>query len=414
MTPSRPHTIGLSRNASYWSRWRFVACLGCVACVWFVASECQAADPPTESSTKSSADASPTSVRRLIEQLGDERFDHREQATAALLQIGLGARSELERATRHVDREVRFRAERILLIVRKIDLEQRLEEFIEEAGKPGDYGLPAWPIVQRELGDTREIRRLYSQMVRSEPELLTALERGKQAVLELFPARVQEIQQAQQFGAATVSVGTIATILFAANTANAEANPQAAQSVYGLCYQPALRAAVSGGEFSDVLRKLLAIWIQRGDDVLAYQGMQLATQFDMKEGLVPALKLLKNANTQAQLRQYAILFVAKLGDPAHLELLEKMLDDPSPCGTWQVNNLNISTQLRDIALVAVLILHKKDPKQFGFERLQISNPYGFSPMTAGFENEEKRTKTFEKWRAFRTTLKDQAPAPKDD
>ena len=389
--------------------------IGCLSCGGWLPTGSQADEASTadEATGRAASRDKTLPVRQLIEQLGDERFEAREQATAALLERGLAARGELERATRHLDREVRFRAERILLIVRKIDLEQRLEEFIEEAGKPGEYGLPAWPLVQKELGDTRDIRRLYAQMVRAEPEMLSALERGKQSVLELFPARVQEIQQTQQFGAATISVGTIATILFAANTAHAETNPPAAQSVYGMCYQPALRAALMGGENSEVLRKLLGVWIQRGDDVLAYQGMQLATQFEMKEGLVPALKLLKNANTQAQLRQYAVLFVAKLGEPSHIELLEKMLDDPSPCGTWQVANVNISTQLRDVALAAVLILHKKDPKQFGFERLQMSNPYGFAPMTAGFESEEKRAKTFDKWRAFRATVREPAPAPKD-
>lgn len=351
---------------------------------------------------------------RLVEQLGDDRFDIREQATTSLLKMGLSARAELEQATRHLDREVRYRAERILLIVRKIDLEQRLDAFIEEVGKPGDYDLPAWPLVKKELGDKKETRRLFALMVRSEPELLSALERGKQPVFELLPMRVQEIQVAQQFGTSGPTVGTLAASLLAANITNAESNPQVAQMVYSLCYQQSLRASLTSGEYAEIMRTLLGNWIQRGDDILAYQGVQIAIQYDMKEGLVPAVKCLKNANMQAQLRQYAILFVAKMGDESHRELLEKLLEDKSPCGTWQLNNVNLSTQLRDVALVTLITLEKKDPKQFGFLHLQPSSPYIFAPMSAGFESEEKRTKAFEKWREFRATQTNKPPAPKNE
>src|SRR5262245_38530451 len=77
----------------------------------------------------------PAQIDALVRDLGSERFAAREAASDRLARIGLPAFSALEEASRHSDREIRFRAERILTLIRKNDLERRLAAFAAGTGK---------------------------------------------------------------------------------------------------------------------------------------------------------------------------------------------------------------------------------------------------------------------------------------
>lgn len=352
-------------------------------------------------------------AKRLVERLGDEQFAVREQATHDLLRMGVPAHSSLEAGTRHLDREVRYRCQRILILVRQVDLENRLQAFLKDAGSGRSYDFPAWEAFRKEYGDTRESRQTFVEMQRSEPELLAALTRGSRPALEALASRSQEVQQNTQTHAQEVPLGTIAAMLFVAAEAKAETNQQASQNIFNFCYQAAFRNSIQGAPIKEVLRKMLGAWIRRGDEFQGYQGIMLAMQYDIKDGLVPAERLLKSANMQAQMKQYAVVAFAKMGDQTHLPLLETLLTDDKSCGTWQVNNVNITTQLRDVALASLVHMTRQEHKAYGFERLQLTQPYVFNPITAGFETAEKRNQALEKWRAYRARTKDPTTPPKD-
>src|SRR5262245_45610322 len=83
----------------------------------FLVRPCRAELPPA------AAGASPEQIATLIQELGSDRFSTRESASDRLARIGLPAFTALEEASHHADREIRFRAERILTLIRKHDLE---------------------------------------------------------------------------------------------------------------------------------------------------------------------------------------------------------------------------------------------------------------------------------------------------
>src|SRR5687768_15613018 len=58
-------------------------------------------------------------VKALIGQLGDARFSVRKSAGEKLARIGLPAYQALEDATRDGDREIRYRAEKVLSVIRQ-------------------------------------------------------------------------------------------------------------------------------------------------------------------------------------------------------------------------------------------------------------------------------------------------------
>lgn len=342
---------------------------------------------------------------KLVEQLGDEQFSLREQATEKLLRLGLPSLKAIEQGSRHVDREIRYRCERILILVRQLEFEKRLDAFLNDAGSGGDFEFPGWDTYRKSYGDSREHRLLFVEMHKAEPELMASLAKGKAKVVETITARGTEIQQTLQAFGQEVPLGTVAAMLFVGLAGEADSNQQAANLVYNFCYQQSFRNAVTGGKNKDVLRKMLGTWVQKGDEWVGYQGMMMALQYDMPEGLVPAEKMLKNDNTQPHMRQYAIVSVAKLGNEGHQVLLEKMLQDQRVCGTWQINNVNINTQVRDVALAALVHMNKQDYKQYGFDRIQMTQPYIFNPHTAGFEKDDKRTAAFKKWDEFKAAQK---------
>ena len=55
-----------------------------------------------------------------------------------------------------------------------------------------------------------------------------------------------------------------------------------------------------------------------------------------------------------------------------------------------------------MALAAILILKKQDPKQFGFDRIKMNESSLFIFGTIGFENEDKRKQAFAKYQEFKT------------
>jgi hypothetical protein len=168
-----------------------------------------------------------------------------------------------------------------------------------------------------------------------------------------------------------------------------------------LCGQPSFVEGMNDPAKSKILRKMLSQWIQRGEGAVAQQTMFLAMRYDLKEGLIPATRILRNAGEQPFIRQTALMTVAKLGDASHAGLLESALEDATRISSHRIDNVQYETQLRDVALAAILFLKKQDPKKFGFERIQLNESNVFIFGTVGFENEDKRKQAFAKYQEFR-------------
>jgi hypothetical protein len=342
-------------------------------------------------------------IKRLVTLLGDDQFQVREQATSDLLKAGPRATAFLEDGARNLDREVRYRCQRILLLVRKMELDGRLERF-KNGTDIGEPPLPGWESLQKQLGDSPALKLLFIDMYRVESEFLEAAAKGGRQASEALNTRVGEIQTMMQMQTEP-AIGSILAVLFIAVENANENNQGTNQNIINLCYQQSFRAAITGGPHRESVRKLLGAWIRGAEDFQAYQGIMLAMQYEMKDALPPAERLLKNANIQGHMKQYALVAVAKFGDESHIPLVEGILADEKPIGTWQVNNVNINTQLRDVALASLIHMTKQDFKAYGFDRIQMTQPYLFNPITAGFADNNQRVKALDKWKTYRSQTK---------
>lgn len=359
------------------------------------------------------ATAAEVEAYRQVERLGDERFAAREMATQALMKMGVVAHSALLAGSRHVDREVRYRCERILILARQAELENRIRAFLNDAGTGHPYDFPSWDIFQKNFGDSRESRQTFADMQRAEPDLLAKLADGNRPGFEALNNRCSEVQQQMQAHSQELGIGTVTALLFLAVETRADTQQQTSSTIYNFCYQGSFRNSINGGANRDILKRLLGQWIRRGRDFQAYQGIMLSLQYDLKEGIEPARELINNPNMQAQMKQYAVLAIAKLGDRSHMGLIEPLLTDDKSCGIRQMNNVNINTQIRDVALAGLVHMTGQEFKTYGFDRISMNALYLFDPLSTGFESTEKRDQAFEKWRAFRAREKEQAAAPKN-
>lgn len=341
-----------------------------------------------------------TKAALLVEQLGAEEFALRERATTRLIELGLAAKNAVEAGKTHPDREIRFRCERILQIVGEMDFQRRLTAF--QAGRSDGLDLPAWRRFRELYGDDGETRNLFAQMQQAEAELLQALENGPQGVARVAEARTIHLQQSQRRAGEATSLGSIAALLFAAVGDNVNLGLQTSYHLVNFCNQASFVEGMNDPAKSKVLRKMLSQWIPRSTGTVAQQCMFLAIRYDLKEGLIPATRILQNVGEQPFIRQTAIMTVAKLGDATHAHLLETALEDATRLGSHRSDNVQYETQLRDVALAALLILKQQDPKQFGFDRIKMSESSVFNFGTIGFENEDKRKQAFAKYQELKT------------
>ncbi len=164
---------------------------------------------------------------------------------------------------------------------------------------------------------------------------------------------------------------------------------------------------------AEACRKILARWISRDvNAVFVSYNLFAANQYNLKEGLPSAIRILKAAQTTPDVNTHvqALLLIGKLGGKEHIALLEPLLNDEFLCYDSGGPANRVQTQIRDIALCTSIKLAGQDPKKFGFD-LWLDTPQFPNLHTFGFTKSEDRTAAFKKWQDWQTEHK---PAASDD
>jgi hypothetical protein len=344
-------------------------------------------------------------LEALVRQLGADSYEAREEASRQLSAHGLSALAVLKVGQEDHDVEIRTRCRRILATVLVLDFENRMKAFIADSEGKQEHKLPSWNRFRKLVGEDKVSRELFVEMLRSESNLLEAAEESPKSAGEMFAIACRELQQMVYSGQGQqpMSLGSAATLIFVGSDAQIPITEHAAMMVYQFVHQPALQQSLSGGPRVEQVRKLLGAWVGRRVGAnTAYQNMMLAMQFNLKEGLAPALDMVKSTGTHASQKAYAIVAVGKLGSKDHLPEIEKLLGDASVCAAYQVNETRISTETRDVALAVLVHLTGQNLKDYGFDRVQSNPQMLFYPYTLGFPDTPKRDAAMKKWRDWQT------------
>lgn len=358
---------------------------------------------------RASVDSQTDELDALIQALGAGGFVERQKAMQRLIEIGGPSIPALQRAMESPNREVRFRAAKVLELVKDRDFERRLQRFLR-AEDEGDQ-IPGWETLKSIAGEEGDARRILVEMHRAEPKIMRLLEVAPKTVARLVSERTHQIQRTPQNLLGKLSSANMAAILLATKLEGvtlSDLNMRYVASLmsHQLFSKELVRRDTQKGYIpvrgvrSDMFRKLVASVLLDLKGTALQIGLSVALRYDISEGLVAADRALKDNNLPCHVRQYALMLYGKFGKPSHIERLMQLLDDEAFCGTTQtVDKIKYSTQIRDVALATIILIAKADHKKFGFDRIRLSGT-SFSLNTIGFADDETRLKSKNAWLAY--------------
>lgn len=353
-------------------------------------------------------------ARELVRDLADPKFKVRENAAREIKKLGRHAKPALLEGMKSTDPEVWSRCTQLLPEVLALDLKARVEAFLADTEGKQKHELPMMERFQKFAGNEPPARKLYAEMVKSNAEFLEACELEPKKAGEKYNLRGMELfQQLNQpwsgKGARPqLNVPDLAAVLLIGadpEVGKVQANPNFAP-VSNLIWQQPFQNALRSGEQAVPFRKLFFAWAeQRNDANSISQVLSVIQGINMKEGLDFASKVMKMKDTQMWTRAQAMTCVGKMGDKDHVPAFEALFDDKTQVTVIQWNNVNITTQMNDIALAMAVHLSGQKHKEYGFDALQTQPEMLWAYHYLGFSTEEKRTAAFKKYQDWSAAQK---------
>lgn len=343
----------------------------------------------------------PARIEGLIRQLGSEDYEQREAAGRDILAIGLPAMPFVDRHSRSDDYEIRYRCERLKLALKDVDLDRRFEAFAKDEKGEADHDIPGWKVFRERFGTVDGAKALFIEMFRADKELMVRHAEKSPQLGRIVQSRVMEMQQSLQRGGATEgqTIGRAAALIYAqSDTAGVAASDPMMQNINQIALQllafgPLQQAMNKANPLREPIRAVVSRRIESVEVSEFQTAMQVAQQLDIKAILKPARKLLANkASGQPHMLPAVLSTIVRFGGQEDIPAVEPLLQDKQLLGNFQTGRgPQVQGQVGDVAMVTMLRLMKKDPKEFGFEPMQ-----GGVGELAGFADDAKRQACREK------------------
>ena len=328
--------------------------------------------------------------QQLVQQLGDARFIQRQMATEALTRRGLSAIDAVREGTEDNDPEIRFRSRAVLRVIRNLERQRLINAFVAGLEVETADELPGWTDFKAMAGESANDRALFVQMLESEWAFLDAVYQSDPTLTgSLLANRCQTVKAMQ--GRRPVTVGSIASLVFIAGRDDVDVSNQT--FLMHLLYSNSdLDRAMRAGTYRDALRQLMGAMVGKNSiDGTLVQRLNFALKYSLQDGVVPARHVLGERLGAPHDRQYAILTLAKLGDKDDELLIRSVLDDSGVVASHhRINNVRITTQVRDIALAALIHRSGAAFKDYGMPRVGLHPTNVLSQATVGFPNDAAR------------------------
>ncbi|HQU42119.1 MAG: hypothetical protein B7Z73_14695 [Planctomycetia bacterium 21-64-5] len=380
---------------------RALAVISWLSC--FATAPLFAADIRLPANAGETADAD--QIAKLVGELGANTFIVRQHAQRALVEIGLPAKAALETAVHDPDGEVRQRARQALAAIADVDFHARLGAFLADPDPDHDYGLAGWQRYRSLSGEGPAARRLFADMQRAERELLEAVANAPAQAGALLDARCQQVENGtagDPFKQSHLSLATMSALLFASGNPEVPVSAHAGGSLFSFGSQAALAQAMHSRPPSPV-RPLVAAWVGRSfevDSLTSYRNQLLAMQYNLKEAVAPALKLIQPPGGRPEWEHFAILAIAKLGGQEHVAALEPLLNDERTIDASDRGGQKSDAEIRDVALAAMLHLTGQKLSDYGFQHAKANPTLLWNATSLGFNDPAAREEALKKWRAW--------------
>ncbi len=361
----------------------------------------------------------------LVERLASPRHEDREKAQDDLAAMGRRAMPALTEAlARHVSPEVRARCQMLYPRARADALQARLAVFVADAGGKFEHDLPGWAEFRQITAGCGPAARAVFADIATTPigrELVLA-ELAPQDLGGRIALRKQEMYT-RRFASPTrpgqpqaePTVAEVLALMLAETRIPSRHIPRTSSSTLVFTMPGFVSALAGGGPQARVYRTVAGKWAASRDEALLMtQALSVATTLDIPEAADVGARMMTTAGVTPLSKAQATMAVAKVGNPKHLPALEAVFKDEGVVRTLGVVVAPVgapapaaarTVQLRDVALVAALLLTEQDPTEYGFE-VTTARPGVRYLYTVWNLPADRRAAAFEKWNEWRAANPD--------
>jgi hypothetical protein len=391
----------------------------------------------------------PPSPQQLVEQLAAKSYRQRERAAQQLLNLGTAAVPFLHNGLASTNPEQRARCEELLATLKQSPAEVELALFLYDGQIRNPKLLPGWERFAKVVGHGPNERALFASICPTINQFLQAIDKHPNEAVNLFRTRCTNLQQ-EMFRnggfngqAVAVPIDELAALLFIGGDERLNLQ-QNASYLFNFFYQEPVRkellATASGKRlfeqflrvnaanepnvlqqainlckqlnFNDTIDKVL---VPAGKDLLKRTAegkmpahsiqsvFTAAQQLNLPETKEVAVKLLGNPRLDTLSKAMALGAIGRFGDKTNVKDVLPLLADKTRLAAGSINNVNYTTEMRDVALFALIRLTDQRFNDYQFAYLKSVpnfNPEHVYPTLCGFSTDAERNAAltrFQRW-----------------
>lgn len=333
-------------------------------------------------------------ARELVQRLGNEEYREREDAERELAAMGRLARAALlDGANLNPDPEIRARCTGLLPKAISLEMKARINAFLADTESKYDHDLPGWhklrAVVRGEFKmfgwthvarpDADKIaRELFIEFMKAPGgrKLLVAVGGPPGELGQLVASRKQELYAARFGRGAPQRIPTVAevgAVLFAESQVSARLVPRSSV-ITSIVTASGFTAAVQKSDAQgQALRAVMNAWFDsRTEAVDMYSALTLANNVKNEEAAGRlAIRMISTPGLQGVYKGQALTTIVRLKLTDRIPAIEKAFADATVLSTSIriVNGKQVrqSIEVRDAALLAVLMMKGEDPGDYGFD-----------------------------------------------
>lgn len=356
---------------------------------------------------------------QLLRNLGAKEYKTRETAGHELVKMGRAVEPVLRQGMADADPEIRYRSRYLLPLALSYESERRIQAFLADTGDKAP--LPSWLRFKDVAGGGRKARELFAAIHRTEADVLEALDKNPSGAQAKISARCSDFMMSRNYSYnAPVPAERLAFLLFAAQHPKLKLDDNARGSfstaLQSISFQPISKSVFKNNE---VVRGLIVKYLSNLNELTLHSDMYLLVNLDLKESMDIARSLLKKQSLSSSVRAMALAALAKYGGLSAVPEILPYLDDKTQCGTTvTLNNLSMTTQVRDVALGFLVHLTGQNINDYEFAIKQIPGRFSsqslfMSPTMLGFSDDKGRDSSMKKWQEWYEREKANLPAVKE-
>lgn len=341
-------------------------------------------------------------ANRLIAQLADANFQVREKAHAELDQMGVAIEPALRQGALSKDPEVRDVCQRLLTKVETQIRKNRLESFQADKEDRLDPPLPGWSRYKQLIGGSAANRKHYASIYAAGGSTLEEMERNPRdtsainrwidafRVVLLTPGKEAEL---------LAELDAYLLVLGDPRVPLDDAMYNRICSV--LMIMPNRLLVLNSLRGEDAAKKLIrAVLIDRSTPKTLSKALQAAQGLGLPELRDWAIGLAKDSKQVGEIRSWAVLVLTQSNPKEARPVLESLLNDQTPVGTFKLGSTELKTELRDVALAALIQATGQKLESYPIPYFQaIPGLKGLpAPQKLGYPDGNIRETALKKWR----------------